>query len=180
MGRKRRVQQEDETQDDRPTHAQRRREGVRSGALARRLLSLSEADVDAMALPELLKEELIEARRIRSGGALRRQERRVAQVLRDEELDAIEALLDERKREYAQDARRFQRLETWRERLLSDESAAAELRAHEPLIPAAELDALVADARRERDLGRPKGASRALFRRLRDWLAPDGPGDPVP
>lgn len=138
--------------------------------LARRLLALSEAELEGMALPEAVVEELEEARRIRSPAALRRHERRLAQVLRDDDLDAVAAALDARQRERAEDAQRFQRVEHWRERLLSSEEAEAELLLLAPSVPVDELRALVRDARQERDRGRPKGAGRALFRRLRDWF----------
>lgn len=155
---------------DRPTRAERRRYGERSGLLARKLLALSEAELEGLALPEGVLEELEEARRIRSPAALRRQERRLAQVLRDEDLDDVARVLDERQRQRAEDAQRFQRVEHWRERLLSSDEAVNELLSHAPHIDTAELQALVESARSERDGGRPKGAGRALFRRLREWL----------
>lgn len=142
--------------------------------LARKLLALSEAELAGAALPEAVQEELVEARRIHSHGALRRHERRLAQVLRDEDLDAVAAALDSRNRARAEDAQRFQRVEHWRERLLSSEGADAELVKLLPSVPPAELQALVEDAKQERDRGRPKGAGRVLFRRLREWLD-DGP-----
>lgn len=156
---------------ERPSHADRRRHGERSGVLARKLLSLSEAELEGIALPEHIKEELEEARRIKSGGALRRHERRLAQVLRDADLDEVAAALAEQERQRSEEARRFQRVELWRERLLVDDDAARELAAVVPDIAAGELTSLVDDARRERDVGRPRGASKALFRRLREWLA---------
>lgn len=138
--------------------------------LARKLLSLPPSELESMALPEVILEELEAARRIRSANAARRQERRLAQVLRDEDLDEVAALLAARERERSEHAQRFQRVEHWRERLLSSEGAEEELLRVAPEIPVAELRALVEDARSERDRGRPKGAGRALFRRLREWL----------
>lgn len=160
----------DEGGGERPTRAERRRHGERSALLARKLLSLPDAELEHLTLPDAVVEELEEARRIRSQGALRRQERRLAQVLRDDDLEAVEAVLEARQRERAEQAQRFQRVEHWRERLLSSAEAEAELLHVAPDIPAAELHALVEAARQERDRGRPKGAGRVLFRRLREWL----------
>lgn len=172
----------DEGQGDpgggRPTRAERRRHGERSGALARKLLALSEAELEGLSLPEAVVDELAEARRIHSAAALRRQERRLAQVLRDEDLDAVAAALEQRRREQAEEAQRFQRVEHWRERLLSSDDPLAELLALVPAVDERELRALVQDARQERDRGRPKGAGRTLFRRLREWLSDGGPQRP--
>lgn len=176
MGRKRRSEEQEDTDSSSPerlTRAERRQYGERSGALARRLLSLSDAELVGLPLPEAVREELVEARRIHSGGALRRHERRVAQVLRDEDLDDISAILDEGRRQSSEEARRFQRVEHWRERLLVEEGALEELRSIAPQIPPSELATLVADAKREREVGRPRGAGRELFRRLRAWLGAD-------
>lgn len=163
---------------ERATRAERRRGGEDSATMARKLLSLPDSVIDGMALPQAVRDEMDEARRIRAPGALRRHERRLAQVLRGEDLEIVAAILGDYDDEKAHVARRFQRVESWRERLLADDAAMAELRALAPDIPREELTKLVDDARAERDFGRPKGASKELFRKVREWLDDDSPTPP--
>lgn len=157
----------------RASRAERRRRGEESGALARRLLALSEADLPLGEFPVAVLDELAEARRITSAAARRRHERRLAQVLRDVDVEEVAAALGRIDEARGQEARTFQRVEQWRARLLERDAALEELcsvvEASVTWSPQS-LAQLVAEARSEQGTGKPRGAGRALFRALRELL----------
>lgn len=157
----------------RASRADRRRRGEESGALARRLLALSEAELPLGDFPVAVLDELAEARRITSAAARRRHERRLAQVLRDVDVEEVAAALGRIDEARALEARTFQRVEQWRVRLLERDAALEELSGL--VVPSAtwtraSLALLVAEARSEQVTGKPRGAGRALFRALRELL----------
>ncbi|MFZ9887852.1 MAG: ribosome biogenesis factor YjgA [Myxococcota bacterium] len=155
----------------RESRAERRRRGEESGALARRLLALAEADLPLAEFPAAVLDELEEARRITSAAARRRHERRLAQVLRDVDVEEVTAALSRLDEARAYEARHFQRVEQWRARLLERDEALEELwEVLSSASPTARggISALVNEARRERATGKPRGAGRNLFRALRD------------
>lgn len=155
----------------RESRAERRRRGEESSALARHLLALSEAELPLGNFPAAVLDELVEARRISSAAARRRHERRLAQVLRDVDIDEVTAALGRIDAARADEARRFQRVEQWRARLLQSDESIDELGA---IVPPSvtwsrqSMMHLVADARREQDTGKPRGAGRLLFRAIRE------------
>jgi ribosome-associated protein len=164
-----------DTPNERPTRAARRAVGDRSASLARRLMQLPERHLARLNLPESVQAELDDARRIKSPIARRRQERRLAGALRNEGLEDVEATLDGLREEDRGDARSFQRVERWRDRLVGAESGdldglVDELLAELPDARPAEMHELVNAARREKLRGKPKGAGRRLFRHLKTLL----------
>lgn len=162
---------DEETPRDRLTRSERRRFGEDSAKLAHELMELTDAAVARLELPETLREELLEARRIHSPGARRRQERRLAQVLREHEIDEVRESIDGAREVDRKDARRFRQVESWRDRLVAEgDSALAELLQVLGEGSRGELTELVERARHEREWGKPRGAGRALFRRLGELL----------
>ena len=69
---------------------------------------------------------------------------------------------------------RFQLIERWRSRLLTDESALPELLRAYPHADSAMLRTLVSNARKERDRAQPPKSYRALFQTLSEIV---GDGD---
>lgn len=156
--------------DDEPSRRQlarkaRRDDGDQSAKLAHTLMNLSASALGRLGLDADLRAEVDASRRITALAARRREERRLAGVIRKIDADDLAARLAEVERGRAVDRRPFQQAEAWRARLLDGgpDDIAAFTAAH-PTDAAARLPALIADARRERDTGRPPGAGRALFR----------------
>jgi ribosome-associated protein len=165
-----------------------RRSGERSSDLARELMKASDALVGRLELDEELREVIADARRITSLVARRRAERALAGHLRRVDIAGVERALAVARDNRGPDAARLHAAERWRTRMLDEGiTAVAELPGGDPehVFPG-----LIAQARRERETGRPAGAQRALFRRIIDRLDaveaeaqaaaahPDDPDDP--
>ena len=141
--------------------AARRRAGDRSADLARDLMQLKPAALAKLEVEDELREEIDRARAIPSLSARRRAERALAGTLRRFDLDELATQLANIAETGAASAQPFHLGEHWRTRLLEDDAALAEF-PH----PLPELPVLIANARRERDTGKPPGAKRALFRAI--------------
>jgi ribosome-associated protein len=178
------TENEDDTDDvETPRQIARRQTreaGERSASAAHTLMQLPENLLDGLGLDEDVREAVDHARAITAHGARRREERRLAGVLRGVDADDLETRLATVQEGGRTDARQFQLAETWRARLIEEGARAAEafLGAFAGA-DRAELLKLVEAAQRERTTGKPRGAARALFRlvmaALRSHLAP---GDP--
>ena len=93
--------------------------------------------------------------------------------MRDVDPEPIRAALAARSQVDAQETERFKRLESWRERLITEGATALdELRRWRPEIDPTEWSRLVSAARTERARTEASGAaSRELFRALRTLFA---------
>jgi len=137
-------------------------------ALGVALAALPESQLKEMHLGEDLLEALLEAKRIKSHEAKRRQMQYIGRLMRDVDPAPIRSRLAEVEGHSAQAAARHRRLEAWRERLLADDAALTEFAA---AFPAADLQALrtaIRNARKEQKEGKPPRAYRELFRILKD------------
>ena len=167
--------QDFEDRDDGPSKSELKRQdrGLRELGVA--LVELPQAELDALALPENLRDAVEACRRITSHGARLRQEMFVGKILRKIDAEPIREALAKRSEKDRQRARSEHAIEHWRERLLADEPGAwTELG---QLVPAADLQqmrSLVRQLRAEQAASRPPAASRQLFRRLRMALEPAG------
>ncbi|HEY8147055.1 MAG TPA: DUF615 domain-containing protein [Kofleriaceae bacterium] len=142
---------------------QRRAAGDRSARVAHTLMKLSAAALANLHLDEDLRAAADRARAVTSPGARRRAERGLAGELRRADLDDVERRLAGAVNSGGAEARLFKLAEAWRARLIAEGPAAA---ASFPGGTDDAVPALVKDAQRERDTGRPRGAARALFRHL--------------
>jgi len=122
-----------------------------------------------MPLSPRLLEALAEGRRIRSHNALRRHYRRLGKLLRQEQLAAIQQVIDEIDHRHQAGVGRFHALEQWRERLLEGGSEPfGQFLAEYPQADRQRLRQLIQAARRQREAQRPPAAYRKLFRYLRE------------
>ncbi|MBP6513895.1 MAG: DUF615 domain-containing protein [Steroidobacteraceae bacterium] len=142
--------------------------------LADELIAAPETLLDSLDLPEKLRDAIDLARRITAHGGLARQRQYVGKLMRHADVEAIRAALEARDQQQKTEARRFQSIEDWRDRLLDGGAEAlAAFGAEHPAADLAELGRLVAQAHAERSADRPPAAARELFKRVRDIaLAP--------
>lgn len=141
---------------------QRRAAGDRSARVAHTLMKLPAPALGNLRFDDDLRAAIDRARAVTSPGARRRAERGLAGELRRADLDDVERRLAGAASGGAE-ARFFKLAEAWRARLIAEGPAAA---ASFPGGTDDALPALVEQAQRERDTGRPRGAARALFRHL--------------
>ncbi|MCW5807847.1 MAG: DUF615 domain-containing protein [Deltaproteobacteria bacterium] len=159
----------DDDEESRRTAARRatREAGDRSGRLARELMKVSDALLGKLEVDEGLRDTIAQARAVTSPIARRRAERTLAGDLRRETC-ALEQQLANVRATGAAEPARLHLAERWRTRLLEEGlDAIAELPGGDPEHV---LPGLIAQARRERDTGKPPGAARALFRAIVERL----------
>ncbi|HUO80622.1 MAG TPA: ribosome biogenesis factor YjgA [Steroidobacteraceae bacterium] len=167
---------EDPEPDEPPSKSQRKRDAEDLKDLGDELVALPAPDLEALPLPEKLRDAIDLARRITAHGAAARQRQLIGKILRKVDVEEIRGALAARALARRLEAREFHRVEVWRDRLLAEgEAALAALIAAAPQLDAGRLRALVARAGGEAAAGRPPAAARELFRYLRDALAADGP-----
>ena len=141
-------------------------------ALGAALAELSESQLKEMRLGEDLLEALLEAKRIRSHEAKRRQMQYIGRLMREVDPAPIRSRLAELEGSSAQASARHRRLETWRERLLGDDEALTAFAAEHPGADLQALRTLIRNARKEQKESKPPRAYRELFRVLKEIESP--------
>jgi len=141
-------------------------------ALGVALAELSESQLKEMRLGEDLLEALLEAKRIRSHEAKRRQMQYIGRLMREVDPAPIRSRLAELEGSSAQATARHRRLESWRERLLGDDAALTAFAAEHPGTDLQALRTLIRNAKKEQKEGKPPRAYRELFRVLKEIESP--------
>jgi ribosome-associated protein len=155
-------------QDEIVSKTKRKQEMHARQALGVALVALPESQIRLLGLPGGLELAVLEAKRIKSHEARRRQMQYIGRLMRDTDPEPIREQLAVVEGHSAQAAARHRRLEAWRERLLADDEALTEFAAGHPGADLQELRALLRNARKEAKEGRPPRAFRELFRFLKD------------
>jgi len=151
-----------------PSKTKKKQEMHELQALGAALVELSEAHFGRMALPVELAQAVLEARRIRSHEAKRRQVQFIGRLMRGLDAEPIRAQLAAVAGGSAQERARHKRLEHWRARLLEDEGALTEFAREHAAADLQQLRALIRNARREQAASKPPRAYRELFRVIRE------------
>ena len=144
-------------------------------ALGAALVELPEAQIRSLELAEDLREAVLEAKRISSHEARRRQLQYIGRLMREVDPARISARLEALEGTSAEATARHRRLEQLRERLLADDAALTDFVAAHPGADPQALRTLIRNARREQKEGRPPRAFRELFRTLKSLEARSAP-----
>ena len=153
-----------------PSKTQRKRASTELQDLGEALTHLTPEQLQQLALPERLLDAVLAAKRIAKFGALRRQLQFIGRLMRDADAEAIAARLAAWRGSSREATAYLHRLERWRERLLAEEAALAELVERYPGSDAQRLRQLVRLARLEQAQGKPPRAFRALFQMLKQTI----------
>src|SRR4249919_3634866 len=166
-----------------PSRSQQRREALEVLALGEKLVSMTEAQLAKLPVPESLLPHIRECKRITAQIAHKRQLQYLAKQMRRESDEALEALrdaLDEKGDAARREVAAMHRVETWRERLIDGGDAAlAQLLDEHPAADRQLLRQLVRNTLEERKRNKPPRAFRELYRELRELLlqGEDAPAD---
>lgn len=155
-------------QDEIPSKTKKKQEMHALQKLGAALVDLSAAHLAQMTLPEDLAQAVYEARRFRSHEAKRRQVQLIGKLMRELDPEPIRAQLAAVEGGSAQERARHQRLEHWRARLMEDDGALTEFASEHRGADLQNLRALLRNARKEQEEGRPPRAYRELFRVIRE------------
>jgi ribosome-associated protein len=167
---------------DGPSKSQRKRESTALQALGEALVALPPERLEAIELPESLRDAIREAQRISRFGALRRQLQYVGRLMREVDPVPIRAALDALAGHSRAHTAWLHRLEHLRKRLVDADEGWDELAEAHAMDDIQRLRQLARNARHEREQGRPPRAFRELFQALRELIpepqpVPDPPAD---
>lgn len=139
-------------------------------ALGARLVEVAPARLDGVALPDELREAVVQAHGISQFEARRRHMQYIGRLMRGVDPAPIREALAALEGNSAAAIARLHELERLRERVLADEAALGEIARMHPDADLPRLRALRRNALQEQAAGRPPRSSRELFRALRDLL----------
>jgi ribosome-associated protein len=160
--------EQDEISEERPSKSERKRTAHAAQDLGETLIGLRDSDLVALDLPERLVDAIRDARRIPSRGGGARQRQYIGKLMRDIDPEPIRAALASRSEQSALETERFKRLEAWRDRLITEGSAALEdLQRWRPGLDRTEWMRRISAAQSERERSGSGTAGRELFRALR-------------
>lgn len=160
-----------------PSRTQQRRDALAVLALATQLVEMVPSRLAKLELPDDVRDEIANVRRISSHIARKRQLAFLAKLMRRHDeaaFDAVRAALGENREQQRQEAAAMHRLEALRERLLGEDgdAALAELAELHPGLDRQHLRSLVRQARTEKNApNRPPRAYREIYRQLKQLSA---------
>jgi ribosome-associated protein len=153
--------------DEPVSKTRRKREMHALQSLGAALVALPESQLEEMKLEGELLQAVLDAKRLRSHEAKRRQLQYIGRLMRAVDPEPIRARLAAVEGSSAQAAAAHRRLEAWRERLLADDAALTRFASEHPGADLQEIRALIRNARKEQQEGKPPRAYRELFRALK-------------
>ena len=160
---------------ERPNKSLLKRQIAERSALVEQMTALTDAELRRIGVEDFVIEQVAEVRAIAPSGARNRQLKYAVKRLDDADLAIVKTYLNNRQSQQLAVNQAFHLLENWRTRLIEQGDAAlGEALAVWPQIDRQQIRQLIRDARRERDVGKPAGAARKLFRYLRELGEPGG------
>lgn len=153
-----------------PSKSELKRQSHRLQDLGEALIGLPQNELDALPLPEKLRDAVELARRITAHGGLYRQKQYIGKLMRGIDAEPIRAAIEARTLQQRTATLKLRRIETLRSQLLTSGADLVTLLAPYPSLDRKTVERLVAAARSELERGRPPRASRELFGFLRDTL----------
>jgi ribosome-associated protein len=133
------------------------------------LVNLPPMQLESLALPDVLLKAVLDAQRITSHEARRRQIQYIGKVMRKVDSEPVRAALAAVDGQSAAARAQQQRLEGWRKRLIGDDGALTEYAGAHPGADLQALRALIRNARKEIAESKPPRAQRELFRFIREF-----------
>ncbi|QJD60453.1 DUF615 domain-containing protein [Pseudomonas sp. gcc21] len=166
--------EEQNDEDEGKSKTQVKRELHELQELGRRLTELKPAQLDKLELTDKLRRALDEAHRHTARGALKRHLSFVGKLMRDQDIEAIQAYVDRLDSSSQAHAQHFHQLERWRDRLLTGKPEEQDaFIALYPETDRQQLRQLVRQASKETAENKPPAASRKLFKLIRGIVEDD-------
>lgn len=166
-------QPDDEDIDDGPSKSLLKRQSTELQQLGESLIELAPNELDALELPEKLRDAIDIAKRITAHGGLYRQKQFIGKLMRKIDVEPIRAALEAKRLVQRTELLRFRRVEQWRDRLLSDDAnALPQLLEEHPGADRNQLERLLARARHEHQRKQVPASARELFAILRALFDP--------
>lgn len=149
--------------------SQVKRELLALQALGDRLTTLRPEQLDRLPLSDALRKALEDAPKHKAHIARKRHIQYIGKLMRDQDIEAILALVDQLDASTRQYNERFHVLERWRDRLLGDGDTALEaFFAEYPDADRQHLRGLLRQAQHEAARNQPPAAARKVFKYIRE------------
>ncbi|KTC84921.1 ribosome biogenesis factor YjgA [Legionella brunensis] len=157
--------------EEQKSKSQKKRDAEALRKVGVKLIALNPAKLDGLPLPENLRQAIMEAKVIKSHGAIRRQAQLIGKLMRAADSEAILTAYEAIVAEDSALTAEFHELELWRERLINEgKEALTEFIDQYHPADVQHLRQLVKKAVDEKNSNKPSGAAKALFRFLRSCL----------
>lgn len=154
-----------------PSRSALKREAEDLQQLGKSLTALTPEQLHEMPVSTSLAAAIQAFDRIDSHGARRRQLQLIGKLMRQEDADAIRAALESLDQKSAVSIAAHHQAERWRERLLTEDSAAlTEFLGQHPMADRQRLRHLIRSAQQEQKTGAPPRNTRELFRLIRSAI----------
>jgi ribosome-associated protein len=162
--------QHDESEDDYgPSRTQMKRESDALQKLGEELLELPDSRLAAIAMPDILRFALRDAKKITAHGGRRRQLQYIGKLMRQVEPEPYQQAVAAFKLGHAQDQLRLHQLEALREELIASDEALQRYIAEHPSVDVQQLRSLIRSARKDA-AAQPESRSGRGFRELFQFL----------
>ena len=155
-------------EDGRPSKSQRKRESHALQTLGDEVAALPASRLNALELPESLREAIREFHRTKSHEGRRRQMQFIGKLMRQVDPAPLQEAVANFKLGGAQDALALHQAEQWREELLADDAVATRWMAEHPGTDAQQLRTLIRQARLEVRPEAAAGVAQRQGRHFRD------------
>ena len=161
----------DRAMDDLKSKTQQKREAEALQKIGVELIGLSIDKLDSLPLSPQLMRAIVEAKSLKSHGAIRRQAQLIGKLMRSDDFDSIIEAYNSILAEDSSKTAQFHEVEHWRQRLIDEgkDALTAFVDAYQPS-DVQQLRQLIKKAVDEQSKAINKGASTALFRYLRPYL----------
>lgn len=159
-----------EQQYDRPSKSQLKRDMTALQELGEELVSQPRDRVMRVPMPEDVRDAILECQKIKAHEGRRRQMQYVGKKMRlleEDELAAIQKVLDSWKGASKAETAAMHALERRREKLLADDKALTDLKEQFPAVDVQQLRTLIRNARKEQAENKPPKAYREIFQILK-------------
>lgn len=148
--------------------SQKKRDADALQKIGVQLVALSLDKLNALPMSPNLRRAIIEAKALKSHGAIRRQAQLIGKLMRTDEIEELLAAYGQLQAEESAQTAAFHDIERWRERLiLEGNTALTEFISAHPQEDVQQLRQLIKKAVREHETHQSTGAGRALFRFIR-------------
>lgn len=157
--------------DEPISKSQKKRDAESLQKMGVELIELSETILKTLELPEVLFKALIEAKHLKSHGAMRRQAQLIGKIMRNTDYELIAQRYANIKAEQQAKTSSFHEVEEWRTRLIEEgKDALTDFLFAYPDANKQELRQLIKKAIDDKTRDRIQGGSKALFRFLRGCI----------
>lgn len=153
-----------------PSKSQLKRDMHALQNMGKRMIELSNEQLDTLAISDTLRSAIEESRRIRQNEAKRRHLQYIGKIIRQEDNpDAVQRAIDAFDSGSEEHTRRHHLAERWRDRMIEEgDSVAGEFFSYCPSADIQHLRNLVRNARKDVEKQKNTGQARKLFRYLRE------------